>query len=808
MKRVFGAGVLAASLVPCAGLLFLLAATARAQTTASLTVRVSAGNSGLPSARVTLLNPVIGFHRELTGNAEGEFRISQVPAQGYQLLVQAEGFEPETREVSLRTNVPVLVEVRLKLPTAQRTVDVSAAGDSALLDTQATGSRTALSSQALEQIRVPLGARGVESYLLTLPGFAMNANGAIHPRGAHNQMTFVIDGLPISDQLTGAFATALDAGIVDSLELYTGDVPAEFGAKVSGVAAISTHTGVGSGRASFGSVQMSAGQFDTLQSVVQAGGEIRRFAYFASFSAVGTHRFLDAVSLDNLHNGGNSERGFLRLDYQPSDHDWLRFSVMTGRSSFELANLRSQQFAGMNQRQQLRDLSVWAAWNHVLSNFASWETIFAYRPTVSVLTPSPGDTPVTAGQSRHLTTLTLANRLSLVHGRHNLRSGIDLQHFPVSEDFSMAITDPRFNVPGSVNFNDSLLKHDLSRGGRPFHFSHRAAGSLYSAFLQDMVKAGRFTFSLGARYDNYRFMVNGGQLQPRIGLAFHLMETGTVLRASYNRNYQTPPNENLLLSNSPEASELAPTAVRQALGATFVPIQPQRENVYEVGLQQALLSKATLNVSFYHKDSVDQQDNNNFFNTGIIFPVTLASIRVNGVEARLTLPSIHKVTATLSATHARAVSTPPFTGGLYIGQDAVSLLSAGPFIIDHDQKLSLQSNVNYAVSRRWWANTSVRYDSGLVANPSDPRQVAADPDYSDLLPLVKLVGTPARVGPRTITGVSAGYQHWREDRRTWSCQFQVNNVFNSAALYNFQSVFVGTRVVAPRAFSVKFQRDW
>ena len=37
------------------------------------------------------------------------------------------------------------------------------------------------------------------------------ANGAIHPRGAHNQMTYVIDGVPFSDQLTGAFANALDA---------------------------------------------------------------------------------------------------------------------------------------------------------------------------------------------------------------------------------------------------------------------------------------------------------------------------------------------------------------------------------------------------------------------------------------------------------------------------------------------------------------------------------------------------------------------------------------------------------------------
>jgi hypothetical protein len=322
------------------------------------------------------------------------------------------------------------------------------------------------------------------------------------------------------------------------------------------------------------------------------------------------------------------------------------------------------------------------------------------------------------------------------------------------------------------------------------------------------VNAGRFVFSLGARYDQYRFLVRGGQWQPRVGVAFHVKETGTVLRASYNRNFQTPPNENLLLSNSEEAGRLAPASVRQALGQTHVPIRPQRENVYETGIQQSLLGKATLNVSFYHKDSVDQQDNNNFFNTGIIFPVALAQIRVNGLEGRVTVPPIHGWNMTFSATHSHAVSTPPFTGGLFIGQDAVDLLSSGPFVIDHDQKLGLQTTARYAASRAWWTSASVRYDSGLVANPSDPAAVALDADYSDLLPYVLLGQTPARVRSRTVTDVAMGYQHWRNDRKNWEVEAQISNLLNTTALYNFQSVFVGTRLIAPRAASLKLKWFW
>jgi hypothetical protein len=780
-----------------------------AQTTSTLTVRLLAQDgSDVSNGTVGLKNRATGFEKELRADGTGLYSLANIPLQTYRLTAASPGFTTAIREVALRTNVPLTIDIKLQLSTVQEAVTVNAVDVADLVDTEATGTRTALSSAAMEKVPAALGSRGIETYLLTFPGFAMNANGAIHPRGAHNQMTFVIDGMPVNDQLTGAFSTALDANLVDSLELYTGDIPAEFGAKVSGVAAISTRSGAGSGRRFFGSTQMSGGQFDTLQNVIQVGGEHGKFAYYASIFEVKTHRFLDQVSLDNLHNGGDSQRGFLRLDYQASARDSLHLNVMSGRSSFELANLRSQQAAGMRQRQLMRDLSVWVRWNRILNPGSTWESTLAYRPAVAYLFPSPHDTPVTASQARHLTTITSANRYSRIAGAHNIRAGIDLQHFPVSENFFMGITDPNFNVPGEQRFNDGLLPYDLTRGGRLFLFSQKRSGTLYSGFVQDAVKWQRFVFSLGLRYDNYRFLVKGNQVQPRVGMAFHLKETGTVFRASYNRNFQTAPNENLLLSSSEEASRLAPESVRQALGQSYAPLRSQRENVYEAGIQQSLFRKASLNASFYHKASLDQQDNNNFFNTGIIFPVALAKIRVNGAEGRITLPNIHGFTATLSATHSRAVSTPPFTGGLFLGQEAIDLLSSGPFVIDHDQKLSLQTSVNYTSRRNWWASTSVRYDSGLVANPSNAQVVAADPDYRDLLPYVDLASSPARVTPRTITDVAAGYQFVIQDRRRWDVQVQISNLFNVTALYNFQSVFVGTRLVTPRSAGLKLRFYW
>jgi hypothetical protein len=285
-------------------------------------------------------------------------------------------------------------------------------------------------------------------------------------------------------------------------------------------------------------------------------------------------------------------------------------------------------------------------------------------------------------------------------------------------------------------------------------------------------------------------------------VAWQLPGNGGVVRASYNRNYQTPPNENLLLSNSVEAAALAPESVRQALGGAHRPISPERQDVFEVGYQRPL-GPAVLDVAAYRKRSSDQQDNNNFFDTGIIFPTTLAAIDVVGVETRLTFAPRRGVSGAISLTSGRAISTPPFTGGLFLGQEAVDLLSAGPFAIDHDQRLSLHGTVQYDPPGGLWFGGSIRYDSGLVCNPSDPAEVAADPDFADLLPYVNLEGDVARVRARTIADIGAGFEVMRQGRRVWGIQLQVTNVANRTALYNFQSVFVGTRLVQPRTLAVR-----
>lgn len=795
-------------LVPIAAWLALTASLS-AQTTATLKGRVlDPTGAAVSGAAVTLRHPVSGYEHRTATDAGGGFTVSNIPFQEYTLAIEKPGFTPLVRSVALRSNLPVELSLTLAVAEVSAEVSVTAFETAALVDAEATGTRTQLDMAQIERIPVPAGARALESVLLSFPGFAADANGAIHPRGAHNQMTYVIDGMPISDQLTGAFGNGIDAAIVQTIELYTGNIPAEYGSKISGVANITTRSGLNSGRGFFGSLETAGAQFDHLGSVVQAGGQAGRFGWFTSLSAQKSNRFLDQVGLDNLHNGGNAERGFARLDYQFGTADFLRVNVMSGRSSFQLANLRSQHAAGQQQRQRLADAAVSVGYIHVIGSAATFESVSSYRTSLAQLYPSAGDTPVTAAQARHLSNLTVANRMNVVRGRHEFRYGFDYQHFPVSENFTFGITHPHFNVPGSPGFIHTLLEFDLSRGGRLFDFSDRASGNLYSAFAQDKITAGPLVLNLGLRFDRYAFLVRGNGWQPRLGLAYRLFGGKTVLRASYNRLYQTPVNENLLLSNSERSAVLVPPDVRATLGGALLPIPPERDDFYELGVQQSVADKVSLNGMFFAKNIRNLHDNDNFFNTGIIFPTALESARVRGVEGRVVVPEHRGVGGSLSLTHYSVLVHPPFTGGLFLGSTAIDSLSSGPFVIDHDQKLGLHGVVSWRPRRSLWTSASVRYDSGLVTNPSDPDQVRADPDYADLLPYVSLLSDPPRVRPRTLVDVMLGYERFIGDRRRWEAVVQISNLTNRTALYNFQSIFVGTRLVQPRTLGVRLRWYW
>ena len=381
------------------------------------------------------------------------------------------------------------------------------------------GTRSASPHRA---VPVAVGSRGLEAVLVTFPGFAQNANGAIHPRGAHNQMTYVVDGLPISDQLTGAFANALDVGVVQTVELITGNIPAEFGSKVSGVAVVTSRSGLGTGRPLAGSRRRCRPAGSTRRRArCRPAGERGRVGYFGSVTAMRTDRFLDQVSLDNLHNARRLRARVRapRRRRRPRG-DTLRVHVdgrPLGASNWPTC-ARSKRRAGPAPGARRRvGLGLVPAHARCGLHARSHRRLpHARRPSC---TPSAGDTPVTA--ARHAT-------LSHAHARRSrsrARSGrtccapaSTCSGSPSREWFTMAITAlvQRAGCAG-LQRRAPAARPDARR--HAVRLRRRAAGTRSAPSCSPPCASGPATLNVGLRHDVYRFLVNGRQLQPRVGVA-------------------------------------------------------------------------------------------------------------------------------------------------------------------------------------------------------------------------------------------------------------------------------------------------
>ncbi len=69
-------------------------------------------------------------------------------------------------------------------------------------------------------------------------------------------------------------------------------------------------------------------------------------------------------------------------------------------------------------------------------------------------------------------------------------------------------------------------------------------------YIEDTISLKNWTLNLGLRGDIYDGITKATQAEPRVGIAYNIKPTSTVLRVSYARTLETPFNENLVLSST------------------------------------------------------------------------------------------------------------------------------------------------------------------------------------------------------------------------------------------------------------------
>ena len=769
---------------------------------------VAPDNTPMPGVTVQLRNDVTGFKQETRTGTDGTFTFFNVPFNQYQIHVDVQGFAPITTDIDVHTAVPVAPTIKLAVPTVSESISVTAMPSVAALETDNTQSHIDIDKSYIAKAPAAVASRAMEQIVTSTPGFAKDENGRYHFQGAHSQSEYVVDGQTISDQTGITFSNSIDPGIAQGIEIIYGNIPAEFGEKIGAVINLTTKSGLGSGAART-TAYAGASSFATTEAGVSVGGGSQTFGYFGTVAGSRSSRFLDPVNFDNLHNHGNTVRGFLRLDRQSADaKDAFRFTTLLGSTHRDAPNTFTQETSGQAETVRSNDENFNAGWQRIFSGASLIEFLAFARFSKFQLNPSAGDTPVTASSNRTLNNYGIAPSYTWTNEFHEIKAGVTWKRYPIREHFAFGITDPGLNDPESPDSNPNLAPYDLTRGGSLFSFDGSRTGTYYAAYGQDNIRWKGFTANLGLRYDNNNLPLEDTAWEPRIGLAYYLEATKTVFRASFNRVLYTPEFENILLSSSTAAAALVPPIVQQshALGGGELPVPSERQNAYDAGVQQAIGPKLRLDADYWKRKSRFAGDQDQFENTGIVFPLAFSGGDLSGWNLRLDLAQTHGLRGFLSLGHTHAVYIPPLRGGLFLDQGALDTITGGPFLIDHDQKLQAQGSLTYDIANSGiWAATNVRYDSGLVTDAS-PADLINDPDNFFAAPYVTVkAGTdlnPNRIKPRTIIDFSLGAD-LQQYHIPISVQGDLLNATNKKGLYNIESVFGGTHVIPPRILSIR-----
>lgn len=753
----------------------------------------------VPNVTISLTQSVTGYHQSTQTAPDGTFKLVNVPFNTYQLHAEAAGFQHLDQEVDLHSTVPVNFDLALTVAAATETVTVTE--NTTLVESDKTSSDTDIGQNIIERQAGAAPSRGIEAIVASAPGIATDDNGRLHPRGSESQVQYVVDGVPITDNLSAIFSTSLDARTLRTVEVLTGGIPAEFGDKLGGVINVNTRSGLES--PTQGAVTFSGGSFSTGEISGDFSTHTKKFGFLGNLSANTSRRFLDPPAIENFHNLGRSAKSFFRLDYQFDPNNSVHGTFMLGGTNFQVPNRMDQQLAGQDQRQRLRDNSQFITYEHIFSPNSLGQFSFFNRDGNARLFSNPLSTPTVAFQDRTLRNYGGIAAVSLVRGSHNIKFGGQITVTPVRENFSFYLTKPFADL---IDDNGRTIPNPVNKfvAGNPFIYNGEKTGRMFSLYVQDHFSPVKnLTFDVGLRYDNYKLVIKDYGFSPRLGLAYFIPATKTTFRASYNRLFQTPPAENLLLASSAQAAALSPLAVLQNQSGVRA-ILPDKENSFEVGAQQQLGRYFRLNATAYQKRITNFSDKDQFFDTGVIFPITISSGRVTGEELRLESADIGGFRTFVSYANARAYGVTPINGGLFLGESVNTLNEPGlKFPNDHDERNAVQFQASYTHRPTGiYAIFGGRYDSGyptgvepgttlseFTAQGFDPR-LYSQIDFSR-----------GRVRPRAILNISVGADLLQKERTALNLQFDVQNLTNRLFLYNFESVFSGTHIGFPRLLS-------
>lgn len=561
----------------------------------------------------------------------------------------------------------------------------------------------------------------VYDVLLTVPGVVYGALKQTHIRQDHANQQYRIDGIPIPDTVSGAFADIVPPRAWERADIILGGMEAQYGNKQVMVLDITSKSGTKPG---FGSIQTFGGSFQTVNPSFEYGGTVgEKFRYYALNSFVTTSRGLEPPTLGYTNNHNQSEKNntYLRGDYQLDNRNnfsWIFLNSIAKYQIPTIPNLTANpdvlalipgftpvSSQDVDQFQKENNQYSQAVWRHDVSaeNFFSLGFYFR-RGEADFHTPAENALAYAAD----VNTAQTANQRRTAYsggGRFDYTWIPDSQHL-VKTGFQIDYTNA-FNTAQVFAFDTS--------GGAPagppvsLQASNRNIQWREEFWLQDQWSPNdRWTFNLGVRADIIQGFYNEGQVSPRIGATYKYNHSN-VFHAYYGRLF-TPPNieqiafSNLNTQNTTAASD-DPTGFRP---------RAERSHYFEVGSYHAINRYATLELTGYYKLDHYMSDAGQFGSTPMLNFFAFQNGWKRGIEGALKVQLTDHLSGRGNVAWGQCKGY-GLQSGQYLldSQEIADINSQGGVFCDHSQFMTSSAILSYRLFERTNVSGQMLYGSGL-----------------------------------------------------------------------------------------------
>ena len=734
---------------------------------------------------IELICEVNEYRNTLVTDEAGVVVARRLPFGLYRVQIAQAGFAAVSVPVEIRSAAPLDYAITLSLASINTSITVQ--GADTLIDPHRANSVNGIGSEAIETRTTSLPGRSLQDLVNSQPGWLYEGNAVLHPRGAEYQTQFVVDGIPLTDNRSPSFGPEIEADDVDSLSIYTAGIPAEFGRKMGGVVEVNTLKQAKPGF--HGEVDLSGGSFDTAGAFAQGQYAWKGDTLGASASGSMTSHYLNPVVPENYTNNGTTGDFSLHYERDITVKDRLGLIVRHDFSRFQIPNELVQQEAGQRQYGDNFETMGIVSYQHVFSENTLGALRGMVRDDSNDLTSNPQSTPVVAFQHNRFREGYFNGSLAVHHDRHEFKGGIESDNLFLHENFSDVITDPaQFEAGTPSTFVFPGLRP--SEGSRP--------DLEQGAYVQDLIRLGKWTVSAGLRWDHYQLLANENAVSPRVSVARFFSSAGLVVHASYDRVFQTPSFANILLSSSPQVTSLNPNVLR-------LPIRPAHGNYFEVGATKSFFGQFRLDTNYYRRYADNFADDDQLLSTAVSFPIAFRKSIIYGAEGKIELPKWRHVSGFASYSYQVGNAWFPVTGGLFLGDEAISAQTriSGHTPDSQDQRNTVRLRGRYQVASRFWLAGGAEYGSGLPFDCSEICQESLA-HYGEAV-LERVNFARYRVRPSLAVDVSAGADVYKSDRLLTRLQADVQNLNNRLNLLDFGGLFSGNAIAPPRSYSLRLQ---